>query len=152
MVAAAQEKEEKTGGPACAIELNDGTIVTGKTSRLLGAVSAMLLNALKTLAGIDDKVMLLLPSLIEPIQRLKTVHLGGHNPRLHSDEILIALSISAVTNPVAALAMESLSKLKGTECHSTVILSQVDVNVLKKLGVNYTADPIYQTKKLYHAK
>ena len=152
VVAAAREKEEKTGGPACAIELNDGTIVTGKTSRLLGAVSAMLLNALKTLAGIDDKVMLLLPSLIEPIQRLKTVHLGGHNPRLHSDEILIALSISAVTNPVAALAMESLSKLKGTECHSTVILSQVDVNVLKKLGVNYTADPIYQTKKLYHAK
>ena len=112
----------------------------------------MLLNALKTLAGIDDKVMLLSPGLIEPIQHLKTVHLGGHNPRLHSDEILIALSISAVTNPVAALAMQSLSLLKGAECHSTVILSQVDVNVLKKLGVNYTADPIYQTKKLYHAK
>ena len=151
-VAAARDKQAKTNEPACAIELNDGTIVTGKTTRLLGAVSAMLLNALKILAGIDDKVMLLSPSIIEPIQRLKTVHLGGHNPRLHSDEILIALSISAVTNPVAALAMQALAGLKGAECHSTVILSQVDVNVLKKLGINYTADPIYQTKKLYHAK
>ena len=152
VVAAARDKQAKTGEPACALELNDGTIVTGKTTRLLGAVSAMLLNALKTLSGIDDKVMLLSPSIIEPIQKLKTVHLGGHNPRLHSDEILIALSISAVTNPVAALAMQALAGLKGAECHSTVILSQVDVNVLKKLGINYTADPIYQTKKLYHAK
>ena len=97
-----------------------------------------------------DKVLLLPPNLIEPIQELKTTHLGGHNPRLHTDEILIALALSAVTNPVAALAMEQLPKLKCTECHSTVILSQVDINVLKKLGVNYTSEPIYQTKKLYH--
>jgi hypothetical protein len=96
----------------------------------------MLLNALKYLAGINDKVLLLPPNLIEPIQELKTTHLGGHNPRLHTDEILIALSISAVTNPIARLALDHLSFLKGAECHSTVILSQVDVNVLKKLGIN----------------
>jgi uncharacterized protein (UPF0371 family) len=148
----AREKGAKTGNPACAIELNDGTIITGKTSNLLGAASAMLLNALKYLAGINDKVLLLPPNLIEPIQELKTTHLGGHNPRLHTDEILIALSISAVTNPIARLALDHLSFLKGAECHSTVILSQVDVNVLKKLGINYTSEPIYQTKKLYHAK
>jgi uncharacterized protein (UPF0371 family) len=148
----AREKGAKTGNPACAIELSDGTIITGKTSNLLGAASAMLLNALKYLAGINDKVLLLPPNLIEPIQELKTTHLGGHNPRLHTDEILIALSISAVTNPIARLALDHLSYLKGAECHSTVILSQVDVNVLKKLGINYTSEPIYQTKKLYHAK
>ena len=112
----------------------------------------MLLNALKYLAGINDKQLLLPPTLIEPIQELKTKHLGGRNPRLHTDEILIALSISAVTNPLAALAMQQLPKLKGAQCHSTVILSQVDVNVLKKLGINYTSEPVYQTKKLYHAK
>ncbi len=148
----ARERGVKTGNPACAIELNDGTIITGKTSDLLGAASAMLLNALKYLAGINDKVLLLPPNLIEPIQELKTTHLGGHNPRLHTDEILIALSISAVTNPIARLALDHLSYLKGSECHSTVILSQVDVNVFKKLGINYTSEPIYQTKKLYHAK
>jgi len=152
VVAAAHEKAEKTGEPATAIELNDGTIVTGKTSLLLGATSAMLLNALKTIAGIDDKILLLPPHLIEPIQDLKTRHLGGHNPRLHTDEILIALTLSAVTDTYAEQAMRALPLLRGTECHSTVILSQVDVNVLKKLGINYTSDPVYQTKKLYHAK
>jgi uncharacterized protein (UPF0371 family) len=152
VVDVAREKAAKTGEPASAIELNDGKIITGKTSTLLGATSAMLLNALKYLADIPDEVPLLLPSLIQPIQELKTMHLGGHNPRLHTDEILIALSISAVTNPLANLAMQQLSKLKGSECHSTVILSQVDVNVLKKLGINYTSEPVYQTKKLYHAK
>ena len=151
-VIAAKEKGAKTSAPACAIELNDGTIITGKTSNLLGAASAMLLNSLKHLAGINDKVLLLPPNLIEPIQELKTKHLGGRNPRLHTDEILIALSISAVTNPIAQLALDQLERLKGSECHSTVILSQVDVNVLKKLGINYTSEPIYQTKKLYHPK
>lgn len=151
-ILAAREKANKTGEPATAIELNDGTIITGKTSTLLGATSAMLLNSLKYLAGISDKVLLLPPALIEPIQDLKTSHLGGHNPRLHTDEILIALAISAVTNPLASLAMQQLAKLKGAECHSTVILSQVDINVLKKLGINYTSEPIYQSKKLYHAK
>lgn len=152
VVSAAREKAEKTGEPATAIELNDGRIVTGKTSLLLGATSAMLLNALKTIAGIDDKILLLPPHLIEPIQQLKTTHLGGHNPRLHTDEILIALTLSAVTDKYAEKAMQALPLLRGAECHSTVILSQVDVNVLKKLGVNYTSDPVYQTKKLYHAK
>ncbi len=152
VVAAARNKSEATGAPATAMELTDGSIITGKTSALLGATSAMLLNALKKLAGIDDKVLLLPPNLIAPIQELKTQHLGGHNPRLHTDEILIALSISAVTNPLAALTMQQLSKLAGAECHSTVILSQVDVNVLKKLGINYTSDPFYQTKRLYHKK
>lgn len=151
-ILAAREKALKTGEPATAIELNDGTIITGKTTTLLGATSAMLLNSLKYLAGISDKVLLLPPALIEPIQDLKTSHLGGHNPRLHTDEILIALAISAVTNPLASLAMQQLAKLKGAECHSTVILSQVDINVLKKLGINYTSEPIYQSKKLYHAK
>lgn len=152
VVSAAREKADKTGEPATAIELNDGTIITGKTSLLLGATSAMLLNALKTLAGIDDKALLLSPQLIEPIQQLKTKHLGGNNPRLHTDEILIALVLSAVTDPLADKAMQQLPLLRGTECHSTVILSQVDINVLKKLGINYTSDPVYQTKKLYHAK
>ncbi len=149
-VNASREKAFKTGEPATAIQLNDGRIITGKTSSLLGATSAMLINALKALAEIDDKILLLPPSVIEPIQELKIKSLGNKNPRLHTDEILIALCISAVTNPTAKLALEQLPKLKGTECHSTVILSQVDVNVLKKLGVNYTSEPVYQTKKLYH--
>ena len=152
VVAVAREKAEKTGDPAAAIELNDGRIITGKTSLLLGATSAMLLNALKALADIDDKALLLSPHLIEPIQELKTKHLGGHNPRLHTDEILIALVLSAVTDEIADEAMRQLPALRGTECHSTVILSQVDINVLKKLGINYTSDSVYQTKKLYHAK
>ncbi len=149
-VAAATEKAEETGAPAAALELNDGTIVLGKTSSLLGASSALLLNALKKLAGLSDEVLLLSPSVIEPIQKLKTKNLGNNNPRLHTDEILIALSICAVTSPTAALAMKQLSKLKGCEMHSTVILSQVDVNVIKKLGINLTTTDQYQTKKLYH--
>jgi UPF0371 protein ANACOL_00857 len=144
------KKAEETDAPAAALELPDGKIVTGKTSSLLGASSAMLLNALKSLAGIQDNVLLLSPAVIEPIQRLKTTHLGNNNPRLHTDEILIALSICAVTSPTAMLAMEQLQKLRGLEMHSTVILSQVDVNVLKKLGVNLTSEPKYQSKKLYH--
>lgn len=150
VVGAALNKAEKTDAPAAAIEMPDGSIVTGKTSSLLGASSAMLLNALKTLAGIPDNVPLLSPAVIEPIQRLKTVHLGGGNPRLHTDEILIALSICAVTNPIAKLAMDGLCKLKGLEMHSTVILSQVDVNVLKSLGINLTCEPQYESKRLYH--
>lgn len=150
VVGAANRKAEETDAPAAALQLPDGTIVTGKTSSLLGASSAVLLNALKSLAGIRDNVPLLSPAVIEPIQRLKTTHLGNNNPRLHTDEILIALSICAVTSPTAMLAMEQLPKLRGCEMHSTVILSQVDVNVAKKLGVNLTSEPKYQTKKLYH--
>ena len=151
VVAAANQKAEETGQPAMALELPDGRIVTGKTSSLLGPAAALMLNSLKELGGINDEMHLLSPIIIEPIQRLKVDYLGNHNPRLHSDEILIALSICAATNPTAALAMEQLSKLRGCEAHASVILSRVDENVYHKLGVNLTCEPKYQTKKLYHA-
>jgi uncharacterized protein (UPF0371 family) len=149
-VPAARAVAEKTGAPACAIELPDGRIVTGKTSGLMGASCAALLNALKLLAGIDDKVDLIAPMVLAPIQHLKVEHLGNSNPRLHTDEMLIALSMSAVTNPTADLAMEQLSQLRGSEVHSSVILSPVDENVFKKLGANVTFEPVYQTHSLYH--
>ena len=147
---AALQKAELTGGPAAAIELPDGQIVTGKTSKLFGATSAMLLNALKALGRIDKDIQLISPTVIEPVQDLKVNHLGNHNPRLHTDEVLVALSISAATSPTAELAMRQLEKLSGCEAHSTVILSQVDENIMKKLGINMTCEPKYQTKKLYH--
>ena len=150
VVAAALDKAEKTGGPAVALELNDGRIVTGKTSSLLGASSACLLNAVKALAGIDKKLPLIAPGVIEPIQHLKVEHLGNHNPRLHTDELLIALSICSVTNPMAGCAIEQLDKLKGCEAHSSVILSHVDEDLFKKLGINISSEPKYQAKKLYH--
>ena len=130
--------------------LADGSIVTGKTSSLLGASSACLLNALKALAGIDKKLPLIAPGVIEPIQHLKVEHLGNHNPRLHTDELLIALSICAVTNPMAGYAIDQLGKLRGCEAHSSVILSHVDEDLFKKLGVNITFEPKYQAKKLFH--
>lgn len=147
---AANKRAEETGEPAVAIELDDGTIVTGKTSNLLGASSAMLLNALKKLAGIEKEVKLIAPEIIEPIQKLKVGHLGNRNPRLHTDEVLIALSICAVNEPKAALALKQLEKLKCCEVHSTVILSSVDENVFKKLGINLTCEAKYETKKLFH--
>ena len=145
----ALDRAEETSAPAAAIELSDGTIITGKTSELLGACSAMLLNALKTLGDIPKKVDLIDPAVIEPIQKLKVENFGSVNPRLHTDEVLIALSISAVTNPTARLAMQQLEKLKGCEAHATVILSQTDTLTLKKLGVNLTTEPQYQQNKLY---
>lgn len=129
---------KKTGAPACAVELPNGEIVTGKTSELLGCSSAMLLNVLKKLAGIDDSVLLISPEVIKPIQELKINHLGNKNPRLHTDETLIALSISAVNDEKAKLALNQLSLLKNCEMHSSVVLSHVDENVLKKLGVRLT--------------
>ncbi len=150
VVRASLDKAELTCGPAAAIELPDGTIVTGKTSKLMGAAAAALLNALKRLGGIDDSLLLLPAVLMEPLQRLKVENLGNHNPRLHTDEILIALAISATTNPVAAMAMEQLPKLRNCEAHVSVILSNVDMNIYKKLGINITTEPIYATKKLYH--
>ena len=150
VISAAKQKAALTGDPAAAIELPDGTIITGKTSSLLGAVSAMLLNALKVLGGIDDSVNLMSPEIIEPIQHLKTAHLGNHNPRLHLDEMLIALTICATHDPNAETAMQQLEKLRGCEAHSSVILSEVDENTFKKLGVNVTCEPQYQTKKLFH--
>lgn len=140
-VAAALEKAEKTGNPAVAIELNDGRIVTGKTGELLGASAACLLNALKALGGIDDEIELISPTIIEPIQRLKVNHMGSMNPRLHTDEILMALSICAVTDPMAKLAVEQLDKLKNCEIHSTVILSHVDEKTFKSLGMHLTCEP-----------
>lgn len=150
VVMAANVRSEQTGGPAAAMEMEDGAILTGKTTTLLGASSALILNALKYLGNIEDDVKLLSPKIIEPIQELKVKHLGNHNPLLHLDEILIALSIAAVTDPMAKKALEQLPKLSGLEVHSSVILSQVDVGVFKKLGVNLTCEPMYQTKKLYH--
>ncbi len=152
IVDVAIKRSEETNGPAVAIELPDGNIVDGKTSSLLGASAAAILNALKALAGIDHDVMLISPTVIEPIQKLKVNSLGNNNPRLHIDEILIALSISAVTDKTAALAMEQLPRLKNCEAHSTVILSRVDENVFQKLGINLTCEPKYQTKKLYHQR
>ncbi len=152
VVAAANAKAELTEGPAAALELPNGEIITGKTSSLLGAGAALILNALKALAGIDDKVELISPSVIRPVQHLKVDHLGNHNPRLHVDEILIALAISAVSSKRAALALEQLDNLKGLEAHSSVILSSTDKRTFKKLGVNMTCEPKYQVKKLYHAK
>ena len=150
VVAAALKRAEATEMPAAAIELPDGRVITGKTSSLLGASAAALLNALKALGGIDHKILLISPNVIEPIQNLKTHHLGNHNPRLHTDEVLIALSICATLNPVAGQALQQLSKLRDCEAHSTVILSAVDDSTFRKLGVRLSCEPRYQTKKLFH--
>lgn len=146
----ALQRAEETDAPAVAIELPDGTIITGKTSSLLGASSAALLNALKKLGNINDDIPLISPNIIEPIQRLKVNSLGNHNPRLHTDEVLIALAISATTNPLSHLALQQLDKLKCCEAHSTVILSHVDLNTFRKLNVNISCEDRYQSKKLYH--
>ncbi len=143
VVAAAQKRAEETGNAACAIQLTDGRIVTGKTSALLGASSAALLNALKEIAGLADEIHLISPEVIEPLQGLKTNHFGSKNPRLHMDETLIALSICAASDPVARAALDALSELKHCEAHSSVLLSPVDENVFKKLGMNLTCEPIY---------
>ena len=144
VVAPALELAEQTGLPAAAMELPDGRIVTGRTSSLLGASSALLLNALKALGGIPDDVHLIAPEVIDPIQHLKVDHLGNRNPRLHTDEVLIALSICAVDDPRAEQAMEQLSKLRGCEVHSSVILSAVDEQTFKRLGVHLTCQPQYK--------
>ena len=144
VVASALTKAEETGRPAAAIQLPSGQIVTGKTSKLLGASSALLLNALKVLGNIPDELHLISPLAIGPIQHLKVDHLGNRNPRLHTDETLIALSISAVNDPVAEKAMEQLSKLRGCDVHSSVILSSVDEKIFKRLGVNLTCEPRYK--------
>ena len=143
--------ERTDGAPAAAIELPDGTVVTGKTGPLLGAASSALLNALKKLAGIDQEIDLVSARAIEPIQTLKTNYLGSRNPRLHTDEILIALSSSAAENETAAIALRQLSKLKGCDMHSTVILSSVDTDTLKRLGMYLTCEPAYeQEDRKYH--
>ncbi|MBQ3404094.1 MAG: DUF1846 domain-containing protein [Oscillospiraceae bacterium] len=148
--AEALEREDVTGEPAAAIQLNDGRIISGKTSHLLGAISATLINALKVLGNIEEDIHLISPTIIEPVQDLKVNHLSSQNPRLHTDEVLVALSICAATDPKAEKAIHQLSKLKGCEAHSTVILSQVDETIMKKLGINITCEPKYQSEKLFH--
>ena len=150
VIAAARRRAESTGAPALAVQLPDGQIITGKPSDLLGPSAAVVLNAVKALGGIEKSAHLISPSVIEPIQTLKCSYLGNHNPRLHSDEILLALSICAATDQAAARAMAQLKKLEGCEAHSTVILSPVDENIFRRLKINITCDPQYQTHKLYH--
>ena len=150
VVHAALLKAEVTGAPAAALELPDGRIVTGKTSELLGASAAVLLNAVKTLGDIPDEIKLISPTVIEPVQTLKVKYLGSKNPRLHTDEILIALSMNAASDPNAAHALEQLKKLRGCQMHTSVMLSEVDIRIMNKLGLQLTSEPRYENKKIYH--
>ena len=150
VVGAALAVAEETGKPAAAIELPDGEVVTGKTTDLMGASATTLLNALKRLAGIDHEHHLISREAIEPIQTVKVKHLGSANPRLHSDETLIALAISATTNPLARQALDQLSQLRDCEAHASVILSAPDSGTYAKLGMRLTCEPTYETNKLYH--
>ena len=149
-VVASLKKAEETGTVAGALTLPDGTVVTGKTSSLLGASAALLLNALKHLAGIDHKLELIPASVIEPISTLKTESLGHRNPRLHSDEVLIALAISGLTNPLAAMVQAQLKNLRGCDAHFSVITSEEDAKLYKRLGINVSCEPRYEVKSLYH--
>ena len=144
VVPVANKLAEETGSAAAALELPDGTIVTGSTSDLLGPSSAVLLNAIKILGGIDKKTHLISRTFIEPIQKLKTQYLGSKNPRLHTDEVLIALSMCAVSDPNAKLALQQLPKLAGCQLHTSAILSAVDMNTFKKLGIEFTNEAIYE--------
>lgn len=144
VVPVANKLAEETGSAAAALELPDGTIVTGSTSDLLGPSSAVLLNAIKILGGIDKKTHLISRTFIEPIQKLKTQYLGSKNPRLHTDEVLIALSMCAVSDPNAKLALQQLPKLAGCQLHTSAILSAVDMNTFKKLGIEFTNEAVYE--------
>jgi uncharacterized protein (UPF0371 family) len=130
--------------------LPDGTVVTGRTSDLLGASAALLLNALKKLGGIGDQLNLIATQVLEPICQLKTQSLGHKNPRLHSDEVLIALCVSALTNPIAQLAQEQLPKLRGLDAHFTVVLSDVDEKLYRRLGIHVSCEPKYERQRLYY--
>lgn len=152
VVAPARMRAEETGDAASAIELADGTIVRGRTSELLGCSAAMLLNALKYLAGIDDETLLLSPESIEPIQTLKTKHLGSRNPRLHTDEVLIALSVSAAKDENARRALDVIKQLRGCDVHTTTILGSVDEGIFRNLGVLVTSDPVFARKKALYQK
>ena len=148
-VAASLKREEETGGPAGAMVLPDGQVVTGRTSDLLGASASLLLNALKRLGGINQSLDLISTQVLEPICKLKTQSLGHKNPRLHSDEVLIALCVSALTNPIAALAQQQLPKLKGCDAHFTVVLSDVDEKLYRRLGMHVSNEPKYERQRLY---
>ena len=149
-IAAAMKKAEDTAAPAGAMVLNDGRIITGKTSSRLGAASSLLLNALKALCGIDLNLDIMSAQVLEPVCRLKTRYMGHRNPRLHTDEVLMALTISALTNPLADLAQQQLPRLRNCDAHFSVILSEEDINLLRQLGINVTCEPRYETKRLYH--
>ena len=144
VVSIANDLAAENGSAAAALELPDGTIVTGSTSDLLGPASAVLLNAIKVLGHIDKKVHLISRTFIEPIQQLKTGYLGSKNPRLHTDEVLIALSMCAVSDPNAKLALEQLPKLSGCQLHVSAILSAIDINTFKKLGIELTNEAVYE--------
>ena len=150
VVSSALSRAEKTGAPAAALELPDGTMMTGKTSDLLGATSAVLLNSLKYLAGIDHNIRIISPDAIAPIQRLKTQYLGSINPRLHSDETLIALSMTASTSQDARNAMAQISKLDGCQFHSSVMLAPNDIRTLKRLGIQMTCEPVFESKRIMY--
>lgn len=152
VVAPARMRAEETGDAASAIELADGTIIRGRTSELLGCSAAMLLNALKYLAGIEDETLLLSPESIEPIQSLKTKHLGSLNPRLHTDEVLIALSVSAAKDENARRALDVIKQLRGCDVHTTTILGSVDEGIFRNLGVLVTSDPVFARKKALYQK
>ena len=150
-MSAALLKAETTGGPAGAMVLPDGRVVTGKTSELMGCSAAALLNALKSLAGLGGHgVHLIAQSAIQPIQTVKVQYLGSNNPRLHSDEVLIALSISAVTNPLAERVLKKLDELQGCDAHFSVIISEEDEKLYKRLGIHVSCEPRYEIKRLYH--
>ena len=140
-IAVARERAERSGRPCSAIELQDGSIISAETSDLLGPSAALILNAIKHLAGIDHSVKLIPQELIEPIQHTKTAYLRGHNPRLHTDEVLVALSVLSTRDENARKALEQLPELKGCQVHSTVMLGEVDHKIFKKLGVGLTCDP-----------
>ena len=150
VVDAALSYAEETGGPAAALELDNGKMILGKTSDLLGALSAVLLNSLKELAGIDRHYHVISPAAIEPIQLLKTEYLGSYNPRLHTDEVLIALSTTAASDKAALKALEQLSKLSGCQAHTSVMLSEVDIKIFKRLGIQLTMEPRYENDHIYH--
>ncbi|MEF9941701.1 MAG: DUF1846 domain-containing protein [Lachnospiraceae bacterium] len=150
VVTAALARAKETDGPAAALELADGRIITGKTTKLLGASAALLLNALKELAGLNHELHVISPEAIEPIQQLKTKYLGSHNPRLHIDEVLIALSVSAATSPTALLALEQLPKLNGCQAHTSVMLADIDVKQFKKLFIQVTSEAKYENQNIYH--
>lgn len=150
IIAVALKRAQETNAPAAALEFTDGSVTTGKTSNLLGASAALLLNALKELAGIDHEAHVISPEAIEPIQKLKIDFLGSRNPRLHIDEVLIALSISAATSTLAQLALEQIPKLKGCQVHTSVMLSEVDIKLFKKLGVQLTSEAKYEHTSIYH--
>jgi Uncharacterized protein conserved in bacteria len=150
IVQIALDKAEEVNDTVVAIELNDGKVITGKTSSLFWSSAAALLNALKALAKIDEDIPLIHHKVIEPVQALKVEMLGNSNPRIHADEMLVMLSVAATTNPLAERALSQLPKLKSCEAHSTVILAEEDNNVYSKLNINLTSEPVYRTKRLYH--